>query len=273
MLATYLGLSSSAVFASQCIDLDKLSLTNTEKQQTKDKICNEIRCDPHLSAALYQMTYDTIQVLDHHQIPYNVMFGTLLGTARNQGMLPHDDDIDLAFLKEDEQKLVGLTSLFDQLGYRLFVDGSDYTILKEGKEVNGPNYVGYKLYAKEKIKLTTGKEVFPFLDLFSFIWDDSSHQYILDTADGRVLFEKAQLKKEWFHDQAEYPFGRMKVKGPKNYEAPLSHFYGKSWDEIVYVSHMHNGTLAKNYMWTITEIDRQPPLTALLQERVKEWLK
>lgn len=258
ILITCIYLSFSNGIASQCLNLDEGS--PIEKQ----RIINKISCDPDLAQVLYQMTYDTIQVLDHYQIPYNIMFGSLLGAVRHQAMVPHDDDIDLCFLKIDEKKLVTTTDIFDQLGYRLFVDGSD---------VGGPNYVGYKLYAKESITLTNETTVTPFVDLFTYIWDEDSQKYVLDAPEGKELFIKSPLKKEWIHEQADYVFGNMVVKGPKNYEEVLNHFYGESWNEIMYVSHLHNTTLKNSYVWKITELDRYPTNPAApLKERVKEYL-
>ena len=34
------------------------------------------------------------------------MFGTLLGLVREGDIIPHDEDIDLGFFKDDEDKLI-----------------------------------------------------------------------------------------------------------------------------------------------------------------------
>lgn len=267
-LTTCLCLSFTAAVATQWIDLDKSVLTDSEKQQIK----TQIRCDPNLVFALNQMAYDTVQILDKNEISYNLMFGSLLGAVRNQSMIAHDDDIDFAILKKDEEKLIGTTEIFNQLGYRLFIDGSDYQILKDGDYVNGPNYVGYKLYATQKIKLTTGEEVYPFLDLFTFIWDEVTKMYILDAPEGRKTFPRAQLKQEWVSEQADYRFGNLTLKGPKDYNAVLTHFYGESWDKIIKVTHLHNTKLPNRYLWKITDADRQPmQLAGTLKERVQDY--
>lgn len=62
-------------------DLKKLQLAETEMLQVLDDICAE------------------------YEIPYFVLFGTALGTARHQGFIPWDDDIDVGMLRSDYEKL------------------------------------------------------------------------------------------------------------------------------------------------------------------------
>lgn len=251
---TCFTLSCSVSFAAQRINLDERPLSE------KESIKQQLQCDPNHTLSLYQMAYDTIQVLDENNIPYSAAFGTLLGAIRSGGMLPHDDDVDLIIKKDDEQRLMALKPTFWKLGYDLFHDGS--------------KIVGYKLYSRNKIKLANGTEVLPFLDLFSFMWDEASNHYILDAEKGREIFRNPMLTRAELEEQTLVPFGSMKIKAPQNYEGFLNRFYGENWNKIVFVSHKHSSSLSSQYYWKIQEDDRTPALPiGPLKERIKDYME
>lgn len=248
----YLTLSCNVAFAAQRINLDEYSLSE------KASIKQQLRCDPNHTLSLYQMTYDAIQVLDHHNIPYSAAFGTLLGSIRGGGILPHDDDVDLIIKKDDEHRLMALKKTFWTLGYDLFQDGS--------------KIVGYKLYSRQHIKLTDGTKILPFIDLFSFMWDESSNHYILDAEKGREIFRNPILTYAELNEQMFVSFGAMKIKVPQEHEGFLSRFYGSNWNMSVVVTHKHSSSLTNQYQWTLQEDDRTPALPiGPLKERVKDY--
>ncbi|MCF0197470.1 MAG: LicD family protein [Bacteroidaceae bacterium] len=45
------------------------------------------------------------EILDAHRIPFFLAYGTLLGACREHDFITHDEDIDLALLEEDRQRL------------------------------------------------------------------------------------------------------------------------------------------------------------------------
>lgn len=250
----FLTLSCNISFAAQRINLDE------RLPSEKISIKQQLQCDPNHTLALYQMTYDAVQVLDRNDIPYSAAFGTLLGTVRGGGIIPHDDDVDLIIKKEDEKRLMGLKATFWTLGYDLFQDGS--------------KIVGYKLYSRNYIKLTDGTKVLPFIDLFSFMWDEPSNHYILDAEKGREIFRNPMLTYAELNEQMLMPFGAMKIKVPQAYEGFLTRFYGASWNKSVVVTHKHSSTLTNQYHWTIQDDDRTPALPiGPLKERIKDYME
>lgn len=53
------------------------------------------------------------QVCDKYNLQLIMMYGTLLGAVRHEGIIPGDDDIDVALFREDYDKLMGLADEFD----------------------------------------------------------------------------------------------------------------------------------------------------------------
>ena len=52
-----------------------------------------------------------IKVFERHKIGYVVDGGTAIGAARHRGLVPWDDDIDLAVHEDYEQKLINVVAM------------------------------------------------------------------------------------------------------------------------------------------------------------------
>lgn len=63
-----------------------------------------------LQKSLGHMLRKVSETLDNHQIPYFVAGGTLLGTVRNQGFIPWDDDVDIALIRKDYEHFVEIAN-------------------------------------------------------------------------------------------------------------------------------------------------------------------
>ncbi len=57
------------------------------------------------------------EVLDEIDVPYTMIAGTLLGAIRHHGMIPWDDDADLAFREQDHAAILAARPLFLDRGY------------------------------------------------------------------------------------------------------------------------------------------------------------
>ena len=51
-----------------------------------------------------EMMVEVDRVCRKHDIPYGIIAGTLLGAVRHKGFIPWDDDIDIAFMRENYER-------------------------------------------------------------------------------------------------------------------------------------------------------------------------
>lgn len=58
-------------------------------------------------------------VLDRQQIPFLLIAGTLLGAVREGDFIAHDEDIDLAFLAEDKQRVLDALPAMLEAGFAI----------------------------------------------------------------------------------------------------------------------------------------------------------
>lgn len=90
----------------------------TDEKQLKKMTFQEQR------QCLVDMVEYVDQVCQKNDIKYSMMFGTLLGAVRHQGFIPWDDDIDLAVLRDDYNKMKKILNESKDKRY-IFLDNLD----------------------------------------------------------------------------------------------------------------------------------------------------
>lgn len=85
----------------------------------EDFISEEIKCDYLVTKQMKEVWAVELDLLKQiqdvckkHNIQYVASGGTLLGAVRHKGFIPWDDDIDIAILREDYEKLCSLHQEF-----------------------------------------------------------------------------------------------------------------------------------------------------------------
>ena len=103
---------------------------------------------------LLKMLSDMNSVFKKHDIKYIYTFGNLLGIMRHEeGLIPYDDDVDIAVSEEDYHKIKHLVGEFKELG--IGVDTQNFLFMQV-----------VKLYDLSE------KPIFPFVWKFSWPFID-----------------------------------------------------------------------------------------------------
>lgn len=72
---------------------------------------------------LLEMAVSIRNVLESHNIPYEIAFGTLLGSVRHGGFIPWDDDFDFFLFDESYEAVIGL--LREELPKDMFLEDKE----------------------------------------------------------------------------------------------------------------------------------------------------
>src|SRR5689334_8284729 len=70
-------------------------------------------CTEHLR----EMLFFADELLTRHSIPYWLDYGTLLGAAREERLIPWDDDVDLGVWAADRERILALEPEVTAAGY------------------------------------------------------------------------------------------------------------------------------------------------------------
>lgn len=227
-----------------------------EEEAIQDKYITEIYCHPELRQKAFQMLKDLVDVFSDHEVPYTLLFGSMMGAERHQDMIPWDDDVDLGIKNTDLQKILTLAPLFDAMGYVLKIDGQEL--------------VGYKLEDKRSYTTQfadgTALTYRPFIDLF--LYQIVGDKYVIVPEKGRNFFPRAWFTIPEFETRKTCSFGPLTVTSLTDM-TPLVRQYGTKWSTEAHYYFSHSAAVKTKLRWTLREKDKKPVSLLPLEERYK----
>lgn len=210
-------------------------MTAQERAQNPQKA---VSLTPDALKEMYTFMERVQGVLDHHQIPYWATYGTLLGTIRDQGIIPWDDDFDLSCFQQDVPKLLKLKAAFADLG--LILEETKTTIRiyeKDGLPMRPRPGKAFQIfpglwYVRHK------HERFPCVDIYPVQLEGSRYQHANPAI--RRDYPQHFYEKDDLLPLIQKPFGPIQMMVPQNAGAILNRMYGPQWHKqrIIYKSHL-----------------------------------
>lgn len=199
--------------------------------------------------SMYQLMKDVDEVFNAAGVTYWAIAGTLLGAFRNNGIIPWDDDLDIAISDFDTTKLKNLKAIFEQLQYSLEQKGQRpvWVIKNKVSNVHLDIVISYNYQNKILYSCPLLQKIMPHRDGFPL--------YIAED-------ELFPLKR--------YAFGALTILGPLNPIPYLQTAYGKNC-----LTHgaPHSYPPTTNHEFLLSDNDKQPAKPfGPLQDRTSQFI-
>jgi lipopolysaccharide cholinephosphotransferase len=220
---------------------------------------------PHMDPLTVGLFYDLMIKVDsvfrRNNLSYWATCGTLLGAVRHQGMIPWDDDLDIAIFSEDIPKLESLKNDLAEIGLELYHFSSlDF----------------YKIYYQSgsPILKKDGVEyypwTYPFVDVFPLAKTEDKITYL------NSAWRKKNPREYYFPEELSLPlpeaaFGPLLMPVPHQATAYLTRTYGADWNEFAYAQYSHKTEQGIKKV-KVKLVNRAPP-AYILPSDTQDWKK
>ncbi len=171
------------------------------------------------TAAALKHLKDADEILLAESVDYCVMFGTLLGSVRHDGLIPWDDDLDIIIFDIDKFE-DRCRHQFEERGYVVYEDIRTV----EGTE----RRFGYRIHSEEGISIPGQSWKFPWLG----VWEPEFKQNEMTLPP-----EEFSYSVEDFFPLQRKAFLDFYVSVPRRPESILRQYYG---DDCMEFCMLHN---------------------------------
>lgn len=166
----------------------------------------------------------SVEITSSHGIEMVAMFGTLIGVARHDGVVPWDDDMDFAVRLEDRDKLLSLKKEFAAAGIGIVPVAAHYV---------GPFKLPFqgwkkhlsKLYLLDRPNISPHTSwSWPFVDILYYREEDDN--IVVPDHQGGISISKAD-----FYPLKTNLYEGIPISIPNNIDNILDRKYGEDWEE------------------------------------------
>ncbi len=164
-----------------------------------------------------------MRVCEKYQLKWWVNAGTLLGTIRHKGMIPWDDDIDVAMMSEDYEQLCRIASDEFRHPYFFQTEETDPGSIRGHAQLRNSETTGIlKRELKQKFPFNQGI----FLDIFPlYAIPDDDELYHRQMANIRKYKHKARKYRDLKNKNYHFEHEKNILKAVANY---IGHILAKS---------------------------------------------
>lgn len=199
---------------------------------------------------LYQIFYDVHRLLEREGISYFVIGGTALGAVRHGGIIPWDDDVDIAIDHRDMKRIPELKKTLKKCGYGLT-----------------RVWLGYKIFYLDIPVTGKHKYSFPNIDIFGYEHYKGKVRY--DRRSCRDMWPKEYFYVEELYPLRKYPFGEFEVWGPFKYKEYFNRAFGKKWNVEAYRDYDHEAEEeVEKVLVKLNKEDRKPAYPTRIKKRL-----
>ncbi len=210
--------------------------------------------DPHEAGLFYDLMMKVDVILKSSDIPYWATCGSCLGVIRHQGIIPWDDDIDIALFYKDLSRFVTLEKEFANHGLEIAYH---------------PEFEFYKIFPKngQEILKKDGSVYpwkYPFVDVFFMEQYEGKFTY-----SGTFWREGYKDFDYYFANELKLPlphlpFGPMLIPVSHQPLDYIKRMYGDDWNDVAYVTYSHKNE--KNVQKVKVDLINRSPAKYILPE-------
>jgi len=185
---------------------------------------------------LYQIMNDIHTIFTNNGLKYWATRGTFLGSIRNKGIIPWDDDLDIGILTKDVHKFLKLEPLLNKC---------NYTVVKV------PN--GYKIFKQHS---RSGKKIVPergpWMDIYTY---SEKNDMFMSNKKSRENRPGDEYSTNELFPLQEYKFGILNIFGPAKHDEYFTRMYGNDWNTHGYI---FSPTNEENKKIKLTNVMKKP---------------